>query len=480
MDNGINSPADANGGSVPNVIPVIIAGAGPVGCLLALRLAQSHIRSVILEKEAELNQAPRAIGYYGPVHDVFQEIGIYDRVVAECMPAGGYVWRKLPVDDGSGQGGKTLGPVLGKNVMSTPDAHGNFEKGRFTMQLAQSRLTEILLEEASKTGLVDVLWNHEVTSLSQDCDGVTVTVMTPSVDAKSFRGQYLAGCDGGKSTVRKLLGVRLSGHSWPERFIATDVMRTAPVVSEMSVHFTVDPRYWGVVTPLEPVTAGQRGMWRYSMAVPELPDDDSGQIQTPLTDEQVLEPAYVDSLLLRQLDGPRPSDHEVVRKSLYKMHQLLASTMYRDRCFLVGDAAHINNPIGGLGLCTGLLDADALYQTLEIAFCFMNRSAESSNPSHPAPEVPNQNPTLSIDANGLFARYSSERRRIFQTVIHPYSSANKVRLHGANPDETARDDWYFQALQRGEKKALDEIHRPLFENWRTNMWSFFSAELKRD
>lgn len=452
-----------NGHSKPNdsQAPVIIVGAGPVGLLLALRLAQKNIGSIVLDKDSAPSQLPRAIGYYGPVHDVFQEMGLYDQIADEGMPSGGYVWRKAPVDvlDENGSVvGKELGPILGENMMSQPGPEGKYKLGHYSIQLPQCRLAEIFLQEAAKTGLVKVLWDHKVAAVAQSESDVSVTVAT-NEGLATFTGQYLAACDGGKSTIRKLLGIRLVGHSWPERFLATDILRTAPVIPKVPVHFTVDEKFWGVATPLERVEAGKRGLWRYSLAVPAKPTDDPDCV--PLTDEQVLEPEYVDSLLLRQVDGPRPSDHVVVRKSLYKMHQLLATTMHRGRCFLAGDAAHINNPIGGLGLCTGLLDADALSQTLEIAVSA--KAAEDR--SSAAPDALQQ----------LFTRYSTERRWVFQNIIHPFSSANKTRLHGGNPDEVAREDWYFVALARGNKQELQAIHRPLYASWRTNMWQFWQT-----
>ncbi|KAI2775743.1 FAD/NAD(P)-binding domain-containing protein [Daldinia loculata] len=445
-----------NNSNGTDTVPVVIVGAGPVGLLLALRLAMNQIRTIVLEKESSLSQLPRAIGYYGPVHDVFQEIGLYDQISTEGMPSGGYVWRKLPtdvVDENGTVVGKELGAIVGKNAMSKAGPDGKFKPGRYSIQLAQCRLAEIFLENAEKTGFAKVLWEHEVTDLSQDENQVSATVKTVREGNKVLKGQYLAACDGGRSTVRKLLGIRLSGHSWPERFLATDVLRIAPVVPEFSVHFTVDETFWGVATPLEHVEAGKKGLWRYSLAVPAKPNDDPNSVR--LTDEQVLEPDYVDSILLRQIDGPRPSNHVVVRKSLYKMHQLLASTMHRGRCFLAGDSAHINNPIGGLGLCTGLLDGDALAQTLQIAL-----STSSSDPN----------------LENLFNRYSTERRWVFQNVIHPFSSANKTRLHGAKPDDMAREDWYFRALARGDPKELENIHRPLYAQWRTDMRKFWPVE----
>ncbi|VUC25025.1 unnamed protein product [Clonostachys rosea] len=495
------TPVASNGhdgdDSVTNEYPVIIVGAGPVGLLLALQLAQSGIRSVVLEKEIRLNDAPRAIGYHGPIHKVFEDIGLYDQIIHDGMPSGGYVWRTLPIDEEvNGNKIRKLGKIIGTNNMGRRNDDGSYELGKYTIQLAQTELSKLFINAAANIGFSETLWGHQVTALDQDNTGVTVSVQTMDGVNKRFRGQFLVGCDGGRSTIRKLLGVRLHGHSWPERFLATDVLRTAPVVPEIPVHFVVDPRYWAVVTPLETVEAGKPGLWRYSMAVPARPREDDDDITNmPLTDEQVMEPEYVRSLVERQVDGTIGGDFEVVRKSLYKMHQLVASTMHRGRCFLAGDSAHINNPIGGLGLCTGLLDADALHQTLKIAFssCKPNKGGTNgiNGTGHngngdwgndPRSSKAQQNSKLpagkSVDLNALFSRYSMERRRIFQNVIHPVSSGNKLRLHVGKPEDVAREDWYLGALRRGDPEELKTIHGSLWEDWRTDMWKFQSSWLQ--
>ena len=480
--------------------PVIIVGAGPVGLLLALRLAQRGIHCVVLEKESVLNDAPRAIGYYGPVHKVFQEIGLYDRIVSDGMPCGGYIWRTLPTDevDETGVRVKKLGTPIGLNNMGRRNQKGQYEPGNFTIQLAQTKLSKLLLDVAVKTGYCKILWNHRVSSLEQDETGVSVKAHYNDQHT-TINGQYLVGCDGGRSTIRKLLNIRLQGHSWPERFLATDVIRTAPVVGDPPVHFVIDPRYWAVVTPLEPVEAGKPGLWRYSMAVPARPKDgEHDSDNEPLTDEQVVEPSYVRALLERQIDGPVDGNFSVLRHSLYKMHQLVTSTMHRGRCFLAGDSAHINNPIGGLGLCTGLLDADALYQTLEIAISCSDASSRTKDPAIKNGSAPVQEKQVSklnhrlingddqsslaldVDLGALFSRYSTERRRVFQNVIHPFSSANKMRLHAGNPEDVAKEDWYLLALQRQDPDELKAIHKPLYENWRTDMWKFQSSWLRNN
>ncbi|KAK2685632.1 hypothetical protein QWA68_015437 [Fusarium oxysporum] len=111
-------------------------------------------------------------------------------------------------------------------------------------------------------------------------------------------------------------------------------------------------------------------------------------------------------------------DEEVIKPEF--INQMLLNTIFRNRCFLAGDAAHLTNPIGGLGLCTGMLDADALAQALDLA---LNRfSCE--------PEAQEE----------CFKAYSSARRQVFQTVIYPTSSAAKTRLQCGNPDDIAKED----------------------------------------
>lgn len=415
---------------------VLIAGAGPVGLLLALLLAQKGISSTILERDEALNTLPRAVAFSGATHHVFQEIGIYDRIVSGAAQTPGFCWRKLAQDDG--QGGKKLGELLAEWRLGEPDAHGQYNPGEYVLQYPQNKIGRLLLDLALKSGLVTVYWGAEICGLVEDADGVVVKIRSKDGEWER-RGQYLAGCDGGQSVVRRLMKVKLYGHSWPERFMTTDILRTAPVVEEINIDYIVDPDFWAISTPLEVVKAGTRGLWRFSMAIT---NDD-------ITDEAAIKPEFVNEMLSRHVDGPRPADFEVLRVNLYRMHQLLANTMFRGRCFLVGDAAHLTNPIGGLGLCTGILDADALAQTLDLA---LHRYVSD-------PHLQQQ----------CFKTYSASRRWVFQNVVHPTSSAAKTRLQSGNPDDLVEEDWYYLTLRNGDKNAIDKMHDGLLNHWRSNI-----------
>lgn len=426
---GVPSPPSINGKEAP----VIIVGAGPVGLLLALILARKNIRTIVLEKNDSLDTSPRGVIHYPPVFDAFKAAGIYDDIVERGFCMAGNSWRKPLVDDGDGN--KMLGPKIAQFTISKRNADGIFEDGRFVIDFVQGRLVTLMLEKIQKLDLIQVVFNAALTNIAEDSSGVTVTVETAG-GSQELKAQYLAGCDGGKSTVRKLLGIKFSGHAWPERLLATDVKRVVSKFEDPPAYFVVDRTHWGVVVPLEAITPGEPGLWRYAMPVPD----------ATLTDEDVVDPKYVNELLLKYIDGPRPSNHVLVRQRVYRIQQLLATTMHRGRVVLAGDAGHLNNPIGGLGLCTGLLDADILAQALDAIL----------NHGYPDPQQ-------------LLAEYSAARRFVFQNFVDPISSANKLRLHESDADDAAKEDWYYRALARADPVELARMNAPFFQAWRTDI-----------
>ncbi|PVH83854.1 FAD/NAD(P)-binding domain-containing protein [Cadophora sp. DSE1049] len=415
---------------------ILIIGGGPVGLLLALLLAKKGMRSAVLESLPSTNPSPRAIAYSGPTHQVFQDAGIYDDIVSHSACTDGFSWRK-PLQ-GDGKGGYELGPVLAEWIMGKQGADGKCVPGEFVIQYPQSDLGKLLRRKLEETGLVTLHFSSTLKGLTQDASSVVATVKTHGT-TRTIRAKYAVGCDGGQSFTRKLLGIKLIGHNWPERFLTTDVLRVAPVLPEPSIIYIMDPKIWAISTPLGPVKLGEPQLWRYSMNVP----DDS------MPDEEVVKPENIDKLLLQHIDGPRPSSHKVVDQNLYRMSQFVATTMFRGRCFLAGDAAHTTNPIGGLGLCTGILDADALAQAFDLA---LNKYSDK-------PEAQQH----------IFATYSDARRRVFQLHVSPFSSSSKLRLHSQDAEQTAAEDWYLRTLRSGNEEAIKKLHEPLLGHWRSDI-----------
>ncbi|SPB49193.1 unnamed protein product [Aspergillus niger] len=188
-----------------------------------------------------------------------------------------------------------------------------------------------------------------------------------------------------------------------------------------------------VITPLEKPQEGEKTLFRCAVALD--PKDTR-------SDEELLSEDSLSSLLGEMMPGPRPLPARVVRSSPYRIHQLCASTFHRGRCILAGDAAHLNNPVGALGLTTGILDAEAAADALELII----------------------NEGKQLEALRI---YSHARQKAFQTFVNPVSTANKLRI--ANDPEAATEDWFLRAMLDPTPETIEEFTKPFFGIWRTNM-----------
>ncbi|GFF78380.1 6-hydroxy-3-succinoylpyridine 3-monooxygenase HspB [Aspergillus lentulus] len=409
---------------------VVIIGAGPVGLLTALRLAQSGIKVDIVEKEADLSDAPRACSYYAAALHALQKANVLDDIKTAGFTTGGLCWRG-PLDD-DGKGGKKLGEMLAcLPIVGTNDwDHG-------VVNLQQSKLASLLYRRAVETGLVKVHFGLRLKGIQQDADSVTATVSREDGSTETtFHASFLVGADGGRSTTRKLLGIQFKGHIWPERLVAIDVLiKDAEFDDDFPSSLFVDPVHWGLVSPLEKPQRGKETLWRCTVALH--PSDQRG-------DDQVVAEESIRSLLSHVVPSPQLDTAAVVRASPYRVHQLCATTLNSGRCVLVGDAAHLNNPMGAMGLTTGILDADALADALELI-------------------IHEGKPISVLDV------YSDERRRAFQMFVDPSSSQNKLRI--ASDVSTAKQDWLirFMARASGDGAMVKQATEPFFSVWRTDM-----------
>ncbi|KAJ5936837.1 hypothetical protein N7466_003287 [Penicillium verhagenii] len=410
-------------------LPVLVVGAGPVGCFTAYRLGKAGIPVRIFEKESTIPSNPRAVGYYGATQVVFQESGLYDLIRAEGFMTAGLCWRTLPIDDG--KGGKRLGDVIAAQPLCDPkDPVKGCPSG--LLNLRQSQLTNLLLQEALKTGYVTIQFNSELSSIQQE-DG-KVTIDFEDKDLPSAAGCYLVGADGGRSKTRQLVGMPCLGHTWPERLISTDVVLGNYVDPVFHTCFIIGTKNYTIMTPLTEPVLGEKSLWR--CAIP--PEDER-------SDEELLHDDVIQGFYDEVVSGPRPLSTEISAKAIYRIHQRLVPSMRKGRCVLAGDAAHMNNPYGAMGLNTGLLDGDALAEALIMV---LNEGR----------------------SDDILTSYSDARREVFQYFVDPVTTANKLRLH--LPSETAaEDDSYLRSLQSPTLEDLEKGARPYFETWRTNMRS---------
>ncbi|KAG6358344.1 hypothetical protein INS49_014228 [Diaporthe citri] len=398
-------------------------------------LGRAGIYVDIIEREFGLSTIPRACGTYGGPLDVLNELGLYQKATERGHMSRGICWRGKPQDDG--RGGKQLGPLVAALPLCAPDDEA-IPVGAGCLNLPQAELNNLFLQEALETERVKIHYSTEFSSMvCNGPEGVIINAHDSRNGAeKQFQGDYLVAADGARSGVRRALGLPWVGHTWPERLIATDVLLKNHELSPWETHFTMAPVHYAVTTPLEAPVAGGFSLWRHSVACSpsdERPDDEL------LADENILR--HYES----NIAGPRPLQVQIKNRAVYRIHQRLASTLRKGNCVLAGDAGHANNPIGAMGLSTGMLDADALGEALVMVL----------NEGYP---------------DDILDLYSDERRKVFQYFVNPVTTENKLRLQSQPAEAAVQQDWFLRMLARG--MTMDEameFQKAYSVSWRTNM-----------
>jgi 3-(3-hydroxy-phenyl)propionate hydroxylase len=214
----------------------------------------------------------------------------------------------------------------------------------YRLHFEQHKLTPILLAECQKRGTFAIRFAARVTGLRQDADGVTVAFQDPG-GRHELHGPWLIGADGARSVVREGLGIDFEGFTWPELFLVVSTPFDYEPLGYTYATYVADPDEWLVmfkVPGFEPPA-----LWRLAF-----PADASLPPEALMADDVVQ--ARLQALL------PRPAPYEVVHRNLYRVHQRVAKHYGAGRVALAGDAAHVNNPLGGMGLNGAVHDAVSL------------------------------------------------------------------------------------------------------------------------
>ncbi len=192
-------------------------------------------------------------------------------------------------------------------------------------------------------------FSARVSALQQFEDRVEVAV-EGAAGSRRISGSYLIGADGGRSTVRKALGIAFEGYTHPERFLVlTTPFSFDAQYAQCSRNYFSDPDEW---CALFKVTGDDgSGLWRALFPT-----------RLEESDEQALDEVAVQRRL--QKFFPKEGSYPVVHRNLYSVHQRVAASFGSGRVFLAGDSAHVNNPLGGLGLNFGIHDAVELSHLL--------------------------------------------------------------------------------------------------------------------
>lgn len=356
--------------------PVLIVGAGPAGLAVAVSLALAGVPALVFEAEARLPHDLRAGSFHPPTLEMLDRIGVGQDFLAMGIKVPRWQIR-----------GREEGVIVEWDLSLIADQ----TPYPFRFHCEQFKLTPLLKARLERLGGT-VRHGHRFIDASQDLDGVTARFETAD-GTTSVRGRYLVGADGARSAVRHVMDVPFEGFTWPERFLVIGITQDLAPFGYTFNAYIADPVDWGAIFKMP--HEGPPGMWRLLFPT-----------EGALPDDEVLSHEFAERVLQHFL--PRPEPYGIEHTGIYRVHQRVAADFRRGRFLLVGDAAHVNNPLGAFGLNGALHGAFNLAEKLA-AVC-RGEAVES-----------------------LLDRYVRQRRAANVTFVQAQSIRNKQILEEKDP-----------------------------------------------
>ncbi len=353
---------------------VVIAGAGPVGLVSALALATEGVAVTVVEAAPDLSHDLRASTFHPPTLDMLARYGLTEALIDQ-----GLVARYTQQRD------RAEGVVAEFDMSLLTGETGH----PFRLQCEQWKLTEQIKARLDAMPHVKLMMSTPLQSVEHLPEGVRATVLVDG-QPQTIDGDYLIGADGARSVVRKSMGIDFEGYTYPERFlvISTDFAFEEHMPKLSYVNYCSDPEEWCVMLKVPT-------LWRVLFPTQPGPSD-----------EECLSAETAETLLQKLL--PKDSAYTTSHRSLYKVHQRVATEFRQKRVLLAGDAAHINNPLGGMGMNGGVHDAINLCSKL---LAVIKDGADDD----------------------LLDRYARQRRAIAIEYINASTARNKKEMEERDP-----------------------------------------------
>ncbi len=375
---------------------VIIAGGGPVGLIVALMLGRAGIPVTVFDQGDIVHSEPRAATIHPATLDILDDLGVYRLIEPQgivCPIVNYYDGRMLLA---------SFDHALLKDETRHP----------WVLQCEQDKLSRTLFEMAKAVPGITFRTETAVVGCSQQTDGVEVTVEPDDGARERHRAAYLVGADGARSTVRKAIDVAFEGFTYPERFMIIGTPYDFADDGYAYRNYISDPEEWYNLFKIS--WKGPPGVYR--LVVPVRPDEPLDGDEAVRTSQRKL-----------QRFNPRPQDYDIVIYDSYSVAQRVAATFRKGRVLLAGDSAHLNSPIGAMGMNSGIHDA-------------VNLASNLIRVMH------------GEEDDGALDRYQRQRRYVATAHVQTATIANKQNMEQRDPAK--RQQYRDEMRRRAEDPAL--------------------------
>jgi 3-(3-hydroxy-phenyl)propionate hydroxylase len=308
---------------------VVVIGAGPVGLCLSLALAQNDVPVTLVETLGDdnfLEQVPRAGTNHPATLEMFDRIGLYARIEPRGIIAPVFhYWDRHE----------------NKLIAAFDHIHLKGDtRFPYVLQCERIKIVEEALKMAKAHPLIDLRLRTTFNVFDQNVDGVAARVTNPAGEEEVIEGRYIVSGEGARSIIRKDLGIEFEGFTYPDRTLNIEVAYDFRQHGYAERNYISDPNEWSNLFHWK----GPPDRWRVHF--PTAPEDDPEALQRP-------------EALQARLQGflPKTGDYDIVGSNLYTVHQRVATRFRIGRAILAGDSAHVNSPIGAMGMNSGVHDA---------------------------------------------------------------------------------------------------------------------------
>jgi 3-(3-hydroxy-phenyl)propionate hydroxylase len=393
---------------------IVVIGAGPVGLCLSLASAQADLKVCLVETLSDdnfLEQLPRAGTNHPATLEMLDRIGLYQKLEPRGIIAPMFhYWDRQE----------------GKRIAAFDHIHlKNDTRFPYVLQCERIKIVEEALAMAKAHPNIDLRLATEFVSFEQNADSVTARVINPDGEAETIEGRYIVSAEGARSIVRKDLGIAFEGFTYDDRTLNIEVAYDFRKHGYAERNYISDPTEWSNLFHWK----GPPDRWRV-----HFPTD-------PKADENALmRPEALQARLQGFLPIGEPFD--IVGSNLYVVHQRVAGKFRVGRAILAGDSAHVNSPIGAMGMNSGIHDAINLADKL---IAIARKEAD----------------------DGVLDRYERQRRHVAVAHTQAQTIRNKRLLAEQDPAVRRRNhDELRRTAENPELARQFLLRTALFESLR--------------